>query len=243
MSTCQQHKHEHGRHDPTLDSCSVLGTPTVSASSHEEWSSMEESTEEEAELLKLRDARLRQLKQDSQQIPALEPEGHGNLIELSQAQSLEAIGSGTTVICHMFCGGVQACEQLNEHLHSVAHKYLQARFIYIRVTQSKRVLPELGVVPVPGLVTYHKGVVTGAAPLQAFGDASEVDEHQIDAWLRKKLSNHSALNKASLTCDSDQDDEDDGDKPCSLCGRQFPHEHIRSVYTASPYDSDSDSDS
>ncbi len=29
-----------------------------------------------------------------------------------------------------------------------------------------------------GLVVYHKGVVTGAAPLQAFGDASEVDEHQ-----------------------------------------------------------------
>ncbi len=38
-----------------------------------------------------------------------------------------------------------------------------------------------------------------------------------------------------------QDDEDDGDKPCSLCGRQYPHEHIRSVYTASLYDSDSDS--
>ncbi|DBB04090.1 TPA: hypothetical protein ACH3X1_013143 [Trebouxia sp. C0004] len=117
-----------------MNMAAVLGTPTVSASSHEEWSSMEESTEEEAELLKLRDARLRQLKQDSQQIPALEPEGHGNLIELSQAQSLarmsllacmkwscknckpvlirayssqEAIGSGTTVICHMFCGGVQ----------------------------------------------------------------------------------------------------------------------------------------
>ncbi len=40
-----------------------------------------------------------------------------------------------------------------------------------------------------------------------------------------------------------QDDEDDGDKPCSLCGRQYPHEHIRSVYTASLCDNDSDSDS
>lgn len=27
---------------------------------------------------------------------------------------------------------------------------------------------------------------------------------QVDAWLRKNLSHHSALNKASLTCDSDQ---------------------------------------
>lgn len=39
-----------------------------------------------------------------------------------------------------------------------------------------------------------------------------------------------------------QDDEDDDDKPCSLCGRQYPHEHIRSVYTASLCDHDSDSD-
>ncbi len=39
-----------------------------------------------------------------------------------------------------------------------------------------------------------------------------------------------------------QDDEDDGDKPCSLCGRQYPHEHIRSVYTASLCDHGSDSD-
>lgn len=39
-----------------------------------------------------------------------------------------------------------------------------------------------------------------------------------------------------------QDDEDDGDKPCSLCGRQYPHEHIRSVYNASLCDHDSDSD-
>ncbi|KAL0055954.1 hypothetical protein WJX82_006146 [Trebouxia sp. C0006] len=220
----------------------VLGIPTVNVSSHKEWNSMEESTEEDAELLKLREARLQQLKQDSQHLSALEPGGHGNLIELSQAQSLEAIGSGTTVICNMFCGGVQASEQLNEHLHSVAHEYLQARFIYIRVTQSKGVLPKLGIVPVPGLVVYHKGAVIGAAPLQAFGDMSEVDEVQVDAWLRKRLSNRSALNKAALTCDSDQDDEDDGDKPCSLCGRQYPHEHIRSVYNASLCDHDSDSD-
>lgn len=80
MSTCQQHKHGHGRHDPTMDSCcerdlaeqaqarvhlkrlqavdpstarfgmtaAVLGTPTVSVSSHEERDSMEESTEEDA---------------------------------------------------------------------------------------------------------------------------------------------------------------------------------------------------
>ncbi len=39
-----------------------------------------------------------------------------------------------------------------------------------------------------------------------------------------------------------QDDEDDDDKPCSLCGRQYPHEHIRSVYTASLCDHNSDSD-
>lgn len=113
----------------------------------------------------------------------------------------------------------------------------------MRVTQTTRVLPKLGVVPVPGLVVYHRGVVIGAAPLQLFGDASEVDEHQVDTWLRKKLSNHSSVNKASLTCDSDQDDEDDSDKPCSLCGRQYPHEHIRSVYTASVHDHDSDSES
>ncbi len=80
MSTCQQHQHGHGRHDPTMDSCcerdlaeqaqarvhlkrlqavdpstarsgmavAVLGTPTVSVSSREEWNFKEESTEEDA---------------------------------------------------------------------------------------------------------------------------------------------------------------------------------------------------
>ena len=28
-------------------------------------------------------------------------------------------------------------------------------------------------------MSYHKGVMTGAAPLQAFGDALSIDDHQV----------------------------------------------------------------
>lgn len=100
-------------------------------------------------------------------------------------------------------------------------------------------MPALGAVPIPGLVVFRTGRLSGAAPLHVFGDAMNVQEDQVDKWLQSKLLGGSA----TLTAGSQSDEEaEDSEKPCSLCGRCYQHEHIRSLYQR-PHEPDSqDSD-
>ncbi|KAL3139563.1 hypothetical protein ABBQ38_003883 [Trebouxia sp. C0009 RCD-2024] len=258
MSQCVE-QHQESEHDPTLASCcqrdlaqqaqdwkclqqlqaadrstvrtdmttAVLATPSVSAQQAASHASSETSSDTEAELQHFRDMRLQQLKQAKQQTHLLESQGHGVLTEVSQAHCQALITSETLLLCHMFVNGVQASEQLNEHLNMVAHEHLHVRFVYVRATQSTAATPAMGAVPIPGLVLYHNGELSRAAPLHAFGDAMSVEEDQVHRWLKSKLVGSSLTSK--VADQSDEEAEED-DKACSLCGRRYQHEHIRSVY-------------
>ena len=92
----------------------------------------------------------------------------------------------------------------------------------------------------------------GAAGLDAFGAPECIREEAVDKWLRRLKVLHQQLPSSSGTAagatarrrgggsvdgtDSGSeeggatDEGDDWQQPCDVCGRRYPHQHIRSMY-------------
>jgi len=74
--------------------------------------------------------------------------------------------------------------------------------------------------------------------------APDVDERVIVNWLTQVcgISKSGSASGAQAAEEDDGDGGDGGIDPCEICGRSYPHEHIKSVY-GNRSDSDSNSDS
>lgn len=96
----------------------------------------------------------------------------------------------------------------------------------------------------------------GAAGLDRFGAPDCLLEEAVDKWLRqhKGLLLESAAAAAARPDErsrgeaggSGEDDSgsgseegDEWQQPCEVCGRRYPHQHIRSVYASRPGDGSS----
>lgn len=97
----------------------------------------------------------------------------------------------------------------------------------------------------------------GAAGLDRFGAPDCILEETVDKWLRQ----HKGLllaapvtggettaaaggggREAASGSSSEEEDEEGGEwhQPCEVCGRNYPHQHIRSVYATRGSDNESD---
>lgn len=108
-----------------------------------------------------------------------------------------------------------------------------------------------------GLLCFCDGSLVGAAGLDRFGAPECLLEEAVDKWLRqhKGLLLESAAAAAAAArpgrrggndagssrhdsrsgSGSGSGSEEEGDEwqqPCEVCGRRYPHQHIRSVYTS-----------
>lgn len=85
----------------------------------------------------------------------------------------------------------------------------------------------------------------GAASLDHFGAPDCLLEEAVDSWLRQRRclvaapggdAAPAAGGRRSGGAGSSSDEEEGGDEgdeweqPCEVCGRRYPHQHIRSVY-------------
>lgn len=109
-----------------------------------------------------------------------------------------------------------------------------------------------------GLLCFRAGSLVGAAGLDRFGAPECIQEEAVDKWLRQHrvlrlLSNHGGKAPSGWQGGSLQDDSDGGSsgeeeaaaaddwqQPCEVCGRRYPHHHIRSVQATRGSDSESD---
>lgn len=103
----------------------------------------------------------------------------------------------------------------------------------------------------------------GAAGVDRFGAPECLLEEAVDKWLRqhrglllaapaagssgRRQAAAGGGSSAAPSCGSSDEDkeEEEGDewqKPCDVCGRCYPHQHIRSVYATRGSGSDSESD-
>lgn len=107
-----------------------------------------------------------------------------------------------------------------------------------------RFLGRLGVPGVPAIVAFRDGVVVGkACGYEQFGGLDDLREERITGWLGTIGALPRAMNPLTRPdrqprdreddeADDDEDEEASDCRPCPECGRTYPHEHVRAVYSS-----------
>eukprot|EP00887_Chlorella_sp_A99_P006174 scaffold3.g6174.t1 len=222
-----------------------------------------EGEEGDAELARLRTVRLQQMQQEAQHKAELQQRGLGSLASVPEADLLAtARRAEQSVVVHLAYEGVEVGDVLDEHLGSLAHRFLGTRFLRVRVSPRSTLHLRLGAPPRPSLVCLWEGSVIGAIGLDCFGAPESIAEEEVDRWLRQRHVLHTPesleawaaaqrqggagmgpLGGAARGSESDSDDGGSGSDwqlPCEVCGRRYPHQHVRSMYADRPSDSEED---
>jgi hypothetical protein len=148
--------------------------------------------------------------------------------------------------------GCAACDVLDESLESLAHRYRGTAFVRARAPARGPEASELrrayGLEQqlLPVLLVLRDGAIVGRSHLDMFGPAGEVHEEAVAAYLhrlralrepRGARAHTGAAGAARRGSDSGSEDgkeEEDAEArygdACEVCGRCYPHEHVRAVY-------------
>lgn len=165
------------------------------------------------------------------------------------------------MVCHITCEGDTVGEEVDEILEALAQRFLGTRFLRCAV-QPKSTLPlRYGLELPSGIVCFYKGDVVGVRPFQHYfesGASADDDSEALEFWLRQRKCLLS-LDEALRLCSGDNEDRSSGSlrykseerieeenegndwqAPCEVCGRRYPHQHIRSMYRTAPDEIESD---
>lgn len=236
----------------------VLGAaPVASAEALQPGSELDD--EEDEELGRLQAQRLQQMQREAERKAQLQQVGHGGLADVPESRLLrEAESSAVPLVCHVAFEGSPLDDELDEHLVRLAHQHLGTRFVRTLINLRSTLHLRLRSPPGPGLLCFRAGSLVGAAGLDRFGAPECIQEEAVDKWLRQHrvlrlLSNHGGKAPSGWQGGSLQDDSDGGSsgeeeaaaaddwqQPCEVCGRRYPHHHIRSVQATRGSDSESD---
>lgn len=213
---------------------------------------------------RLRALRVAEMREAAARKAAAQARGLGAQLSVGEGALLGAArSSDQPLVAHLAHEGVEACEVLDEHLSALAHSHLGTRFLRVPVGRRSSLHLRLGAPPGPALVAFWEGSVLGAASLERFGAAEGVLlEEEVDRWLcalhvlhtpeslqawaaeqrRRPGRRQGGEGGTSSGGESDEDGDgrggDDWQQPCEVCGRAYPHEHIRSVYADRHSDSE-----
>ncbi|PSC69616.1 thioredoxin domain-containing 9-like protein [Micractinium conductrix] len=213
------------------------------------------SGDDDALMGRLREARLRELRTAADARSEAQRAGHGTLGDVPEAGLLRAAQQAAPApfVAHLALDGSPLDDDLDEHLTTLAARYLGTRFVRSRIALHSTLHLRLRTPPGPGLLCFREGSLVGAAPLDRFGAPECILEEEVDKWLRKLqvlvLQPGGGAAAAAATAagrrdggggDSGSEEEAGGEweQPCEVCGRRYPHQHIRSAYAGGAHDSD-----
>lgn len=237
--------------------------PSSSADERASWS--------DPELEALRAARLQQLRARAARQEGERAAGHGRLNDVAADKLLDlAEQTGGRLVAHLALEGTQACDHLDEQLAQLAHAYQGTYFARVavrrrspaaggapaagsRAAAGRSLQARLGLSELPALLAFRGGAVVGRAPVAQFGGGVDIIEEEVYSYLRRLrvLAEGKSESQRSGGCDEDSEDacsgdddheDDDGGQACELCGRTFPHEHVRAMYRGGGDDGGDDSE-
>lgn len=99
----------------------------------------------------LRDARMRELQVAARQRAQLQAAGHGAVQHVPEGRLLrEAEGCAGPLVCHLALSGSPLDDELDEHLASLAHRFLGTRFVRAAIRPASTLHLRLRMPPGPG---------------------------------------------------------------------------------------------
>ncbi|KAJ9522593.1 hypothetical protein QJQ45_019656 [Haematococcus lacustris] len=232
----------------------ILHEPTKPALSPDEAAQSDDSSDggsqDEEELSDIRMRRLQQLKQEAQQRTSGQRQGYGALKQVPDSELLECVEqcSGSCV-CHIAVSGYEAGAQLDEQLDRLAHQHPATQFLRCTVNRSSRLVSRLQLPGLPALVCFRQGLITGRVSLAQLGPPGEVWEEEVVAYLKRLGMLHGAgaglgpaLSSRGAASDNGEEDAPQGDEDwrnpaCEVCGRRYPHQHVKAIYSEKQHQS------
>ena len=151
----------------------------------------------------------------------------GELKQMLQAQKK----SNPPIVCKFSVLGSRLNDELDEIMDTLAAEQTAVSFVRIARPEGS-VMDSRQAATQPALCWFERGNVQSALFGEEMGGPGAVEELLVRKWVKASAKRHG---------EDDDEDNDDGDDPCKLCGRTYPHEHIRNV--RDPYESDASSSS
>ncbi|KAG2496993.1 hypothetical protein HYH03_004998 [Edaphochlamys debaryana] len=201
-----------------------------------------EDDEHDPVLAELRAQRLADLQRQAAERSQRQRGGFGALNEARPSELMAQVEAldGPAVV-HLSTSGAEECALLDELLTTLAHRHPGTWFGRVPVGRGEPLAQRLGVPGLPGLVCFRAGALVGRAPLTQFGPPGSLVEEEVVSYLQRLrvLKGEAAARRAPGQAAAEASSEEEGDgedaeewklKPCELCGRRYPHEHVRAVY-------------
>ncbi|KAG2433284.1 hypothetical protein HXX76_008351 [Chlamydomonas incerta] len=214
--------------------------------------------EDDPELAELRARRLQELQRQAAERQVASSQGYGQLNDVPGDKLLVTVeGVQGPAVVHVAVPGHEAGALLDEHLTVLAHRHRGTFFGRAAVRGGGRGDPlaaqlRLGEVGLPSLVCFRGGAVVGRAALPQFGPPGGLVEEEVTAFLQRlrvlrsgesgpqpgprgarRRGGDASEDDGGGQEDDDEEDEEWRVKPCEVCGRRYPHEHVRAVYGSS----------
>lgn len=166
----------------------------------------DEEFEDDPELQRLRERRLKQLQSQKEERLSNIGKGHGQYREISQDEFLTEVTGSLRVVCHFYHRDFQRCKIMDMHIAKLAPKHIEAKFVKIDGEKAPFFVEKLKVRTMPTLVCFEDGVakekVMGFEGLSDTMPAGKEDEWPT-VYLAKLLADKGVLDRENVVDEED----------------------------------------
>lgn len=163
--------------------------------------------DEDSELRLLREKRLREIQSAQRQKLEDIGKGHGQYRNIVQDEFLNEVTSSMYTVCHFYHNEFEKCKVMDHHLHILAKRHIETKFVKIDAAKTPFFVQKLSVRMMPTLIFFVDGVAKGK--LIGFEGLSDgLPIYQEDEWktikLARLLGKEGMINKENIVDDDEQ---------------------------------------
>ena len=154
----------------------------------------EDDMDDDYELRRLREKRLKEIKNAELQRLENIGKGHGQYREIVQDEFLSEVTNSLHVVCHFYHKEFPKCKIMDMHMQKIATRHVETKFVSINAEKAPFFVEKLRIRTMPTLVFFEDGVATGK--LIGFeGLADDMPEGMEDEWPTIRLSRYLAVSR------------------------------------------------
>ena len=147
----------------------------------------EEDADADYELRKIRDQRLKELRNAQKEKLENLGKGHGTYREIIQDEFLAEVTSSERVLCHFYHKEFSRCKVIDHHLQRLVQRHIETKFIKIDAEKAPFFVEKLLIRTMPTVVFFFDGVAKDK--LIGFeGLSDDMPEGKEDEWPTIKLA-------------------------------------------------------
>jgi hypothetical protein len=166
--------------------------------------------DEDNELRGLREKRLRQIQNQQRQKLEDIGKGHGQYRDIVQDEFLHEVTNSMYTVCHFYHNDFEKCKVMDHHLHILAKRHIETKFVKIDAAKTPFFVQKLSVRMMPTLIFFVDGVAKDK--LIGFeGLSDDLPIYQEDEWktikLARLLGKAGMINKENIVDDDVQAQE------------------------------------